>query len=182
MPRLWDLRLQWDCRISLYYENDNTVSIHIYVYSENKPFPINTVPPTSIWDKIPENETSIPFTVYGSSTYWLPLNKEKKKHSQNKLQVHEKVQIQSRAHQKPAYFLAICSMLYPGLGSLEICGDTLCYKHVMTHWQKLVPWIQIAALLSKTKAPTFITRANLSKQFPTAMSIVSPNILYRRSE
>lgn len=57
--------------------NDNTVSIHTYVYSENKPFPINTVPPTSIWDKIPENETSIPFTVYGSSTYWLPLNKKK---------------------------------------------------------------------------------------------------------
>lgn len=28
--------------------NDNTVSIHTYVYSENKPFPINTVPPTSI--------------------------------------------------------------------------------------------------------------------------------------
>lgn len=38
-------------------------------------------------------------------------------------------------------------------------------------------WIQIAALLSITTAPTFITRANLSKQFPTAMSIVSPNIL-----
>lgn len=31
-------------------------------------------------------------------------------------------------------------------------------------------------------AHTFITRANLSKQLPTAMSMVSPNILYRRSE
>lgn len=43
----------------------------------------------------------------------------------------------SQKLEKTAYFLAICSMLYPGLGSLEICGDTLCYKHVMTHRQKL---------------------------------------------
>lgn len=28
---------------------------------------------TSIKDRIPENETSIPFTVYGSSTSFLPL-------------------------------------------------------------------------------------------------------------
>ena len=31
-------------------------------------------------------------------------------------------------------------------------------------------------------AHTLITLANLSKQFPTAMSMVSPNIRYRRSE
>lgn len=35
---------------------------------------IETVPLTSIYDNIPEKETSIPLTVYGSSTNWLPLN------------------------------------------------------------------------------------------------------------
>lgn len=33
-----------------------------------------------------------------------------------------------------------------------------------------------------TTAQTLITRANLSRQLPTAMSIVSPNILYRLCE
>lgn len=77
-------------------------------------------------------------------------------------------------------------MLYPGLGSLEICGETLFFKKniqaIHDTDKKLVALIKMAALFGKTNAPTFITRANLSKQFPTAMSIVSPNILYRRSE
>lgn len=36
--------------------------------------------------------------------------------------------------------------------------------------------------MGTTAARTFITRANLSRQLPTAMSIVSPNILYRLCE
>lgn len=183
MPRLWDLRLQWDCRISLYYAQWQ-YSIYPYIRVFRKQALSNKH--SSTYFNMRQNSRKR--DVHSFHCVWQlyivtpPEQEKKKKQDQNKLQVHEKVQIQSRAHQKPAYFLAICSMLYPGLGSLEICGDTLCYKHVMTHWQKLVPWIQIAALLSKTTAPTFITRANLSKQFPTAMSIVSPNILYRRSE
>ena len=31
--------------------------------------------PTSMYDKMPEKDTSIPFTTYGSSMYFLPLNK-----------------------------------------------------------------------------------------------------------
>ena len=62
-------------------------------------------------DSIPENETSMPFTVYGRSASLLPR-------------------------------LADCSMLYPGLGSFG----------------------------------SLITRANRSRQFPIAISRVSPNM------
>lgn len=44
----------------------------------------SSAPPTSMWDRIPEKETSIPLTVYGSSTYWLPLNKVEKIQYQTK--------------------------------------------------------------------------------------------------
>ena len=74
---------------------------------------------------------SIPFVVYGSGSSFFPL-----------------IDVRGGSFDggyESTYFLATCSMLYPGLGSLL----------------------------------KLITRANLSKQFPTAMSRVSPKMRYR---
>lgn len=77
-------------------------------------------------DKSPARETSIPLVPYGRCSNRLPLPSQ-------------------LADGTATYFLASCSILYPGLGSF------------------LSP----------------MTRAKRSRQFPIAISSVSPNILYR---
>lgn len=112
----------------------------------------------------------MPFTVYGKGANFLPLQ-FKRSSILDYLQNYQHFKIlprdlflrkqnspQKRSLSTPAkpiqdqdtglrrtYFFAICSMLYPGLGSLD----------------------SISSL------------ANLSRQLPTAISIVSPKILYR---
>lgn len=86
-----------------------------------------------------------------------------------------------------------------GTDSREVCCDSdLLFGHLLY----VVAWTGIIGNLSRdsltqgisklikavkgkmvaTMACTFMTRANRSKQLPTAMSMVSPNILYRCSE
>lgn len=81
--------------------------------------------------------------------------------------------------------------------SLTFWPSALCCSLDLDHWKSkcrngfiqkydhtsvALSEMQLDGFMLRSMTQTLITLANLSKQLPTAMSMVSPNIRYRRSE